>query len=86
MGIYHLAFFLSGLMARTKATARRKGSGPNLAVAGAPSKAPSNVKSKSSKKGKPMRMLQRNQRRIAQGSNVLREIRKAQKAIGFAMK
>ena len=69
-------------MARTKAIARRKGSGPNLAVVGVASK----VKSKSSKKGKPMRMLQRNQkRRINQGTNVLREIRKAQKAVGFAM-
>ena len=62
---------------------RSKGSGPNLAVAvGATSK----VKSKSSKKGKPMRMLQRNQkRRINQGTKVLREIRKAQKTVGFAM-
>ena len=69
-------------MARTKKTARRKGSGPYLVVAGASSKG----KSKSSKKGKPMHMLQRNQKkRINQGNNVLIEIRKAQKAVGFAM-
>ena len=69
-------------MARTKETTRRKGSGPNLAMARAPSKG----SSKSSKKGKPMHMLQRSQKkRINQGTNVLGEIRKAQKAVGFAM-
>ena len=69
-------------MARTKAIARRVGKGPGVAKATAQPKG----KSKTSKKRKPMHMLQRNQkRRVNQGVHILTKIRKAQKAMGFAM-
>lgn len=83
-------------MARTKQTARREGKGPGLAKA-ASSKASSqriekplgSKTSKSSKKGKPMHMLERankeKKRRIAHNIRSLWEIRKAMNALDQAI-
>ena len=61
-------------MARTKKTARKEGSGPNLA-----SMAAGQGKGKRSRKGKPMHLFKQKTRRVNSNINALREIRKAQK-------
>ena len=69
--------------------ARKPGKGPGIAAkasAAAPKEGlPPKGRFKHDRKGKPMSLLQQKSKRLKQGTSILREIRKAQKAIGFAI-
>ena len=77
-------------MARTKSTARIPGKGPGLAATAARASSrslgvPLVGRGAHVRKGKPMSLLQQKSKRLKHGAGVLKEIRKQQKAVGFAI-
>lgn len=76
-------------MARTKSTSRKAGKGPRIAAVAVtvPKKGsvPPKGRGAHGRKGKPMSLLQQKSKRLKQSASILREIRKSQKAIGFAI-